>query len=231
MPYLIGDEFFDTKELIKERCRQILAQTPDGYAVEEVSAEFLLHLFQHHDEWEQKSAGGVDGISTQTTVHGTRCFVLRKPSAVEVDISFPHAVRLLPSSRTAKLMPQALRDFRAAARTAIKGQIHNFRDQELLVATSCPITGEQLSRSSAAVDHIAPDTFDQLLFRFCLDHQINPLKVRIGSLEGVVATFEDQALSASWQGFHQQRAQLRLISRLGNLKLSKLSAPWDELFD
>jgi uncharacterized protein DUF3223 len=76
MPYIIADESFNTKDQLTARCRAILSATPDGQLVTEDALPFLLDLFQYHDEWEQKAVGGVRGISTQNTLHGTRCFVL-----------------------------------------------------------------------------------------------------------------------------------------------------------
>jgi hypothetical protein len=230
VPYIINDEIFATKALITARCRQILKRTPDGCSVDEAGAEFLFSLFLHHDEWAEKSKDGVSELSTQTTIHGTRCFVIRSQSGAEIDISFTHAVRLLPSSRSASLMPQKLRDFRNGARTAIQDQVRCFRDQALLTTAICSITDEQLSQFNSAVDHIAPGTFDQLLFKFCHQYLINPLKVRVGSLNGVVAFIEDEMLSIQWQEFHQQHAQLRILSRTGNLQLNKTTAPWPQLY-
>lgn len=230
MPYLIDDEVFSTKEMVRQRCRQILERTPDGQPVVDVDAAFLFALFQYHDEWVEKSLGGVRDLSTQTTIHGTRCFIIRKHSRDEIDISFPHTIRLLPSARSASLQPQGLRDFRSGARVAIRQQIYEFRDQAFQVATTCPITGEPLTRSNVAVDHIAPDTFDILLFRFCCQHQVNPLMIRIGSQGGVMAVIEDELLSLNWQEFHRHHARLRLISRTGNLQLNKASVPWQQLY-
>ena len=149
MPYIVAEESFATKGMLTERCRAILAATPDGQPVAESAAPFLFDLFQYHDEWPQKAHGGVRDVSIQTTVHGTRCFVLRKPTGDQVDISFPHAIRLIPSARTSGLTPQALRDFRNAARVAIRTQIFAFRDRQREKALVCPITGELLTRSNS----------------------------------------------------------------------------------
>lgn len=231
VPYLINDEIFATKTLVTERCRQILKRTPDGCSIGGVNAEFLFCLFLHHDEWAEKSSGGVSELSAQTTIHGTRCFVVRSQSGAEIDISFSHAVRLMPNSRSASLVPQKLRDFRNGARTAVQDQIRDFRDKALVTTSSCSITGENLSRSNSAVDHVAPDTFDQLLFKFCHQYLINPLNVRVGSLNGVVAVIEDERLSFQWQEFHRQHARLRIVSRMGNLQLSKAVVPWSQLYE
>jgi hypothetical protein len=230
MPYAVAEEVFPTKGALTERARLALARTPDGQPVDDTNVEFLLALFVHHDEWTEKSAGGVREITTQTTAHGTRCFVLRKHDASEIDISFPHAIRLMPSARTADILPQALRDFRSAARTAIQGQVFVYRDRALQQPQRCPVTGEQLSRSNTTVDHEAPNTFDSLLFTFCREHGINPLDVRVGSKGGVVAVFEDEDLLHRWQSFHQDRANLRLVSRTGNLRLPKPRVAWGELW-
>ena len=81
-----------------------------------------------------------------------------------------------------------------------------------------------------AVDHLAPNTFDQLLFSFCQANQINPLGVVVGSRDGVVACLEDANLRISWENYHLKHAQLRILSKTGNLKLSKPSIPWAQLY-
>ncbi|GIK46167.1 MAG: hypothetical protein BroJett012_20700 [Betaproteobacteria bacterium] len=230
MPYVVSDEVFKTKEELTSRCRQIVATTPDGQVVAETQLPFLYDLFQYHDEWSLKSAGGVRDITIKTTTQGTRCFVLRKHDGSEIDISFPHAIRLIPSSRTARLLPQPLRDFRSAARNAISAQIYAFRDGQLGKSSACPLTSEPLDRGNCAVDHTPPNTFDSILFEFCRTRQINPLEVKVGSKNGTVAFIEDSALLAAWQAYHQEKAALRLISRLGNLQLPKSSEDWSRFW-
>lgn len=187
-------------------------------------------LFQNHNEWTEKTLGGVRDISTQRTGQGNRCFVLRKHNGLEIDISFPHSIRLIPSTRSAQLMPQALRDFRSAARNAIRGQIFAFRDQHLSGCPTCPVTEEPISRSNVAVDHIAPATFDQLLFNFCIQHAINPLTIDVGSERGTVAVIDNPNLLVAWQEYHAHHAQLRLLSKLGNLQQPKTVLPWAQLW-
>ena len=230
MPYLIANESFPTKKAITVRCREILAATTDGDPVDEMAAPFLFGLFQFHDEWPQKANGGIVNISTQTTPHGTRCFALVKQTGQRIDISFPHAVRLIPTARSDTLLPQALRDFKSAARVAVKAQVFEFRDSALQQEQQCPFSGEVLSRAMCAVDHTPPQTFDQLLYDFCRSRSLNPLTVAVGSEGGTVAVLEDIELLVSWQEYHRRNAHLRVVSRIGNLQLPKVAVPWSELW-
>ena len=228
--YVIAEESFATKNLLTQRCQAILEATPNGSPVKEDSAQFLFSLFLFHDEWLEKAEGGVRDISTQVTGHGTRCFVLRKLNGDQIDISFPHAIRLIPNARTTSLLPQALRDFRSAARTAVRTQTFRFRDSQLTESLNCPITGELLSQTNCAVDHTPPNTFDKLLFDFCKMRRLNPLKITILSEGGTVAKFENETLSLDWQDFHRQHADLRLMSKIGNLQLPRVVINWSELW-
>ena len=230
MKYQIANEAFLAKNNINARCQAIIAATPNGQTIGEADAQLLFEIFQFHDEWVEKSAGGVVTISTQSTPHGTRCFVLRTISGESIDISFRTAVRLIPTARSTTLLPQALLDFRNAAHEAVKTQIFDFRDSALRLEQNCPITSETLNRLICAVDHTPPKTFDQLLFDFCTCRSVDPLVVAVGSLGGTVAILEDTDLRTAWQLYHQLNAKLRLLSRIGNLQLKKIVVPWRQLF-
>lgn len=158
MTYVIGEEAFATKAAITARCREILYATSHQVAEEDVA--FLLHLFQHHEQWAEKSNGGVDGVIVYQTLHGTPCFHLVCGDGRTEDISFPHAIKCVPSNRSAKRLPQTLIDYKSAARETIKPQTRAFRDRELPRAGACPITGLALTATNAHVDHVAPLTFD-----------------------------------------------------------------------
>lgn len=111
----------------------------------------------------------------------------------------------------------------------MRDQVFAFRDSELSGDMVCPITGERLIRESCAVDHVPPDTFDVLLFRFCADESIDPTCVAVGSDHGVIAVLLDQELLRRWQAYHLTNAKLRILSRTGNLQLPKPRVDWSEL--
>jgi hypothetical protein len=231
--YSIRGETFTTKAAITARCRGIRDSTPDGTSVAADSdVAFLLDLFSTwHDEWDDKTVGGFVGFTTMTVrANGapTRCFAIQTADRDLVDISFPHAVRRIETARTPTLIPQALRDFRNAARVAIASQTVAYRKAALTADTTCPITGAKLTVGNCAVDHYGL-SFDELLFEFCQQRGVNPLKVQIGSFQGVQAQISDPVLVSDWQTYHQQHAQLRLIDKIENLRISKPRVEWDIL--
>lgn len=231
MSYVISGSKYENKALIENRCREILRNTPDGQVVCPVAMPFLFELFQFHDEWVEKSSPAVKAISTQTTAQGNRCFVLLRVDDSKVDISFKHAVRRIPSSRARSLVPQGLRDYCDAARTAINEQIRQFRDRELVNVSVCPVTQVPLTRDNVAVDHVFPLTFSQLLRDFTEKENVNPLCVKVCSEGGTIATFADSALSKSWEEYHRANCQLRVISSVANLQLKRSRIDWRPLLE
>jgi|UniRef100_UPI003782E828 hypothetical protein len=225
MPYTLGSESFATKKLIEKRCQEIRDNTPDGATVPAEGFNFLIHLFRYHDEWHEKSYPGVSSISTQTTEHGTRGFLLNRTDGSQIDISFPHAIKLIPTTQTSSLTPQRLQDYKAAARTAVQEQVREFRDAALSSAPSCPINNLILERGNCDVHYPPPDTFESLLFRFTQVSGIRPLTVDVDSC-GTVATFHDESLSTKWAAYHRMNAKLQLVSKDGRRSLPKSPVDW-----
>jgi len=226
MPYEIGTIIFARKEDITRYCQAILEKTPDGEMVEEADFCFLLELFRYHEKWTIKSGNGVSGITTKRTLQGTRCLALVRTDGKIEDISFPHTIKLIPTSRSSSRIPQGLIDYRDAARAAIQNQIRRFRDANLATPCTCPITGHLITRENVAVDHVSPLTFDRLLLQFTLSSGLRPLEVEVDTLEGTVAVFADHKITIAWEHFHKDHCCLRLLSRAGNLQLKKERLDW-----
>jgi hypothetical protein len=231
--YSIGGNGFTTKAGITERCRDIRDVTPDHALVAaEPDVAFLLDLFSKwHDEWDDKTSGGFVGFTTMTLrANGkvTRCFAIQTADNDLIDISFPHAIRRIETARTVALIPQALRDFRNAARVEIARQTMDYRAAALSSGTRCSVTGVPLTANTCAVDHHGR-SFDELLFDFCQLRGVNPLQVKVGSVQGVQARFADRVLAQDWDSYHQQHGQLRLVEKTANLKIPKVRIQWDSL--
>ncbi|EBU1842536.1 DUF3223 domain-containing protein [Salmonella enterica] len=94
MPYIISNTPFATKQDIISKSQSILTKTKDNEDVSGEDYEFLIELFQNHDEWKEKSKNGYYGITAGKSQHGTRCFYLKTNTGL-VDISFHYAIKCI----------------------------------------------------------------------------------------------------------------------------------------
>ena len=231
MPYTIDGYEFLTKNDILIRCREILQSIPDGKLISDNAYSFIVDLFRYHDEWQEKTGGCCFEITTGQTAHGTRCFFIIRADKTKIDISFGHAVKRIPTLRSSRRLPQYVVDYKNAARTAIKEQISSFRKKALSSGPYCPITHTPLTLGNSEVDHVAPLTFDKLLYDFTrTTHGIDPCKVSVGSIEGTIACFDDDVLSDNWASYHKKRACLRLISKEKHREVSSPRVDWENIF-
>jgi hypothetical protein len=172
-------------------------------------------LFSYHTEWEQKLGSGVTGITVQDTDHGTIGFCLLRQEG-RIDISFVHAIKHLPTSRTKNLLPQLLIDFKNGARLAVRDQIAAFRACNEFI--DCGIAME--------VDHVYPRTFDALLFQFCVEYKVNPLEVKVLELVGCTHYISDDRVRCAWVAYHAQHAILRFVPKSVNASAKKATIDW-----
>lgn len=237
MPYDIGGVPFRTKSEITDHCRQILHLTKDGKAVAEEARRFLIDLFSRfHEQWHHKAQGhetkDIHFFVQESKPHKTKHFVMRKADGAPLgddaddDISFGHTIKRIPSSRSAKADPHAQqrKDVRDAARSAVIDQIWAFRDAHLVGGPLCELTGQRISRDNCDVDHRAPLTLNRLLEDFIRLNGIDIIAVDVGSRHGTEAVFMDKSLEARWQRYHQEHADLRLLSKEGHRSLKKGSS-------
>lgn len=215
MPYTISGQTYSTKQAVTQRCRDILAATPNGGLVGFEDSAFLLDLFSHHTEWTDKHGPGITSMTTMTTDHGTRCFRLHRVDGEIIDISFMHAIKHLPTQRSKALMPQPLIDFKNGARMAIKDQIEAFRQASPFAASA-----------NMHVDHVYPRTFDALLFGFCMESKINPLHVEVIEQAGCLHHIIDDSTRKAWQHYHARWAVLAMVAGVDNLKAQKAVVDW-----
>ncbi|POE05749.1 DUF3223 domain-containing protein [Pectobacterium odoriferum] len=94
MSYVIGNNYFSTKQEIIKKTQSILNTTTDNQEVSGRDYDFLIELFKNHSEWKQKSGNNFSGITVGKSLHGTRCFYLKTDIGLE-DISFHHAVKCI----------------------------------------------------------------------------------------------------------------------------------------
>lgn len=131
-----------------------------------------------------------------------------------------------------------LQEIRWTARQAIAPLMIAHKSEHIALGGVCEITGQALCVPDADVHHEGL-TFDQLLFAFLremlAEAGIGPSRIGIRRLDDAGnRTFEDDLLTARWVAYHEQHAQLMVLTRQAHLALHSergkdLTPPWADL--
>jgi Protein of unknown function (DUF3223) len=201
------------KTQAKNRCRVIIDGTLDGQLVVGEDAEFLQWLLDKHPQAPEKIGRGVAGFSVQTTAIGTRCFFVHRVDGSSTDFSYY-------SCTTA---PDSTALIRKAMRRAVADQIIGFKQASAERGPLiCAVTGDALSWDDAHVDH-APPIFVALADEWA-SRQGGYSAIRLPpAMDKQIGRSLIQPDAESWALFHQEHAQLRIVSKLANLSLLRRS--------
>ena len=213
LPYLLGGETFATKAQVSAHARAVLAATPDGQPVIDPA---VLSLLAAHPHWHERVVGLSHVTTGRATFNGVsiRCFMTVRYGNPE-PITFKHSLsRLLTGGQLKPFNYKAnhLARITAAARTAILDQVL-----------------DMYAPAGYEVDHAPPMTFAVLLREFVRQEGRCLWQYEIqGGAEGVEVRreFADAELSARWQQFHRERAQLRVLSREAHLLVPVTKVDW-----
>jgi len=216
--YEINGEVFTTKKSVEERVKYILYSYGKGGILNRQDAEFMLDLFTYHASYTQKVGVGIHHVSIRKNPpYGTMGFWLTRTDGTETDISY---LECLKGSSKRK-------EFERACRAAIHPYILDFK-QNFFDDTPgvyyCPYTGEEIDYDTAHVDHRRPHTFRAILDSFVAYEGLDVDKVEVlgKGLDGVTGnTLADEELEQRWISYHNQRADLQIVSRTANLSLLK----------
>jgi hypothetical protein len=218
--YLIGQYFFKSKKDLLISVRTILHAYTLFSSVSEAHHDFLFNLIACHPEAELKIGAGIKFFEIRPIPrykHKRGFWIIREDGS-EVDWSYTKII--YPLNQFAL--------FRRVCRVAIADQLLEyklkwFREYAKQGSFVCQITGETCSVECAHVDHEAPLTLDALVKAFVAEYQVDVDNVTFQEVvsEGVGYIFDDMALKAQWQAFHQLHAKLRVVSDTANLKLAK----------
>ena len=116
--------------------------------------------------------------------------------------------------------------FKRACRNAIEDQVREFKDRffEQDGEFECSVTRECLTYKNAHVDHEYPKTFDQIVYDFIKEENIDVNSVII---EGeLVKKLKDKRLEEEFAEYHKANAKLRVISKSANLRQPKVKGLW-----
>lgn len=218
MKYTVQNREFKNKEEIKKYIRKMADNYRDKTLLSEEDRDFMIEIIKLHDEAEDKIGCGIKDIWIQKNPpYNTRGFwFVRKDDTVS-DFSWIKCID--------KPKDHQKRDFYAACRTAVKPQIRSFRDKAFYKTDkiTCPLSGEILTKYNCHVDHIYPDTFQNLVKNFIEEYNLDIHSVKIEpTKDGEIETkFKHRDIEELFCNYHLAHAKLRIISKTENLKLSK----------
>lgn len=208
--YLVGKIYYKTKKVITEKAKAILHSSPIGYPLQGDDYHFIRGLLDYHPAVEEKIKHGERFIFVLPSKWGTRGFYIIANDTSKIDFSY--RICLNP-----KLYDNTDRNIKKACRQAIEYDMIQFKlayfreheDGEVL----CPIIEMPMTFDNTEVDHVSPLTFIEIYKRW--RQSINGISLKT-SHETTGSVFVNSQTVESFRQFHNEIAQLRMLSARGN---------------
>lgn len=217
--YIINNIGFETKKDIIKHIQSILYKYDVGNIINKGDLAFLYDLLQRHHRPDDKIGCGVKAMRVMTTKFNTNGFeIIRKDNTV-ADFSFMKCVN----------KKSELHDIKDACRNAVSEDIIQFKQEQFKKNANekkeiiCPLTGGFITWDNSHVDHVPPNTFDNIFKKWLKEQDIDPKSVELlGYADGEVGKwFKDKNIGKKFREFHNKHAKLRTTSAIGNLSHSK----------
>lgn len=212
-PVQIGAICYPTKKAAKDSYRSIRDGYEDGVQLNQIDHQLLLDLIMVHPEAEQKAGVGISHFTVERDQEfgTTRHFTIHRTDGSSTDVSFNSAI----DGRNPR------KDRLEALRRAIAVQITDFKNAEFAKTEThtCPLSGQPITQDSYHVDHVAPKDFHQLVADWLVasDIILEAIETTPPQDNQYVCEMTNNAQRESWASYHQQHAELRLLSPRANL--------------
>lgn len=210
-----GTYQFRTKKSAVEEARHRMNRYEAGERLSLKDEHFFVSLFSLHSQYEEKKGAGIDHVKVERDFHNNRCLYIHRVDDTNVDCSWVHCIR--PASKKAVTS--------MAFRRAVKEIVIAYKSFQLEMVDVCPILGVSLTYGNSHVSYISP-SFDNLLCNFLNEHQIDIESVALTNPKpddtdqrGQVA---DLDLIEEWCRYHQENANMQLLSAEANLRRLKI---------
>ncbi|MEZ4614736.1 MAG: DCL family protein [Caldilineaceae bacterium] len=219
--FIINGEKFATKKDLLTRVRQILHSYKDGQTLNMFDLAFIGDLLNNHPQAEQKIGCGISSIFVKQNpvFHGNRGFWIRREDGTQTDFSFMEC--LSPSSQKKKVLSA----FRAAVEPFTFAFKQQFFDSLADGIATCDYTGQVLTFVGSHVDHKPPNTFEKIFSDFIDNEDLDIAKIELlgGAQDNLIQDeIADPTIKDRWITFHNQQAELRVVSSKANLSDVKL---------
>jgi hypothetical protein len=213
-PIVFGTYQFRTKKSATEEARRRISQYEAGDRLNIEDEDFFASLFTLHSEYPEKRGAGVDHIKVERDFHSNLCLYIHRIDGSTIDCSWVHCIQPA-SQKTITSM---------AFRRAVKDTVMAFKEEQLKIVKECPELKTPLTYDNSHVSYSSP-SFEALLEDFlhlqkiCIeDVGLNNPKPQDQDQRGIVS---DAELTTRWCDFHQENANLRLLSQEANLRRLK----------
>lgn len=218
-PYTVNGLSFKTKQELREHIRSIRDCYGDGVIIADEHFDFMLDLLNRHESADIKIGCGVAYmyVKTNEVFKRNREFWLVRTDGSETDFSYEICLK----------HETKLQKFKSACRTAVAPYVMEFKIRFFTAADGvaiCPITSERMTlRDNAHVDHEPPNTFDKIVSDFIqirgLDvEEIDLITAEDGRVRNEIAS---KVIEADFIRFHNEQANLRVVSKRANLSIVK----------
>lgn len=197
-----------TKADQKRKAQSILKSYKPGEFISNDDYYFMMSVFENHPDWERKMGSGVDEISVQSALYGSKCFYLHRLDGTKTDISYNACLNA----------PTRLADIKKACRNAVVRDILKFRDENVIYGeTKCPITGDTLTKENTHIDHY-DKTFAELCNTWIESQNLQYLTSKLNQTQdnNMLTYFTDENLSRSFRIYHNMNTHLRAVTKYAN---------------
>mgnify|MGYP003382297895 CR=1 FL=1 len=212
----VGGIKFPTKKSLAEYAGQLLWAIPLGNRVPQENEDFLRDFFELHPKYEEKIGPGVDHFEVRASPVDGRSpgfYAIRIDGTVE-DFSYRDCANGSTPTPAAR--------FRAACRAAIQPHIVAEKKRYFAEAPcpTCAITGVPIDYSNSHVDHAPPYTFERIVAGFVALNKLDINNPDLYEKQGAsLPTLSDWVMRDKFVQFHNNHANLRVISVCANLKV------------
>lgn len=217
---LDGVEYNKTKAAAE--IKRILNDHPIGHYLEESEFRKVKDLLNYHLEKETKIGVGIESLQiVREEMWGGRRFDIVRTDGSREDFSY---IKCLNSKNLQH------KDALGAFRFEIAHQIIDFKKKAYgrKEYVRCGHTNLNVRQCDCHIDHVAPLTFEQLVFDFLKARNLAIPDVKTVS-KGVYEELKDDGLSSEWKRYHAENARLQVSLDHANLGQKKVKIDWDEL--
>jgi hypothetical protein len=195
-------------------CRNILHYCKIGKYVRPEDFNFLIEIFQNHDEWIEKRGVGISNISTILTGYKNKCFVLHRTDGTTTDISYVASIKNISK----------LDNIKKACRNAIYPIIQDFKKNVKYGIDRCSISGDILTPENTHIDHYDL-TFNEMFVEWLTNYNIEILYNMINKTKdnSTQTIFNNSTVERDFIEFHNNNTKLRAITKISNLSTVKIN--------